>query len=177
MPYTNNNWGVTNLETGQNPSMDNPTTGNENYATANDFGADYSVWGNIGNFFTGMNAEAEQTSNAYNTALTNAFNAGEAQKARNWAERMDNTKYQRMVQDAKQAGINPLYLVGSNTSTASASSGANGMTAPSMSSKAAGTDLADTLISAVKIAAGIKTGNTKLVMEGALTASKIAKMA
>lgn len=43
----------------------------------------------------------------------NEFNANEAQKTRNWQTTMSNTQYQRGVEDAKAAGINPALLYGS----------------------------------------------------------------
>lgn len=37
-----------------------------------------------------------------------AYNSAEAQKNRDWQERMSNTRYQRAVEDMKKAGINPI---------------------------------------------------------------------
>lgn len=67
----------------------------------------------------------------------NQFNAGEAEKARDWQEQMDNTKYQRSVADMKAAGVNPALAmsngVGSTPSGSSASGGGFAYTGVSMS--------------------------------------------
>lgn len=52
------------------------------------------------------------------------FNAAEAQKTRDWNERMANTTYQRTVKDMIAAGINPVLAAGMGLGSASVSSGA-----------------------------------------------------
>lgn len=52
------------------------------------------------------------------------FNAAEAQKSRDWSERMANTVYQRTVKDMIAAGINPVLAAGMGLGSASVSSGA-----------------------------------------------------
>lgn len=40
------------------------------------------------------------------------FNAAEAQKNRDWSERMEGTRYQRAMQDMEKAGLNPILAYG-----------------------------------------------------------------
>lgn len=59
-----------------------------------------------------------------------AFNAQQAQLQRDWAERMDNTKYQRAMADMKAGGLNPILAYGGINSSASGS--AASVSAPEM---------------------------------------------
>lgn len=53
----------------------------------------------------------------------NDWNAEQAQEQRSWTEQMDNTKYQRQVNDMTSAGLNPAMMYGQGVS-ASTPSGA-----------------------------------------------------
>lgn len=63
------------------------------------------------------------------------FNSAEAQKSRDWQEKMSNTAYQRAISDMQQAGINPASLGGAQMASASTpSSGSASASLPSVGS-------------------------------------------
>lgn len=72
-----------------------------------------------------------------------AFNAQEAQKARDWNLEMDNTKYQRQVVDMQNAGINPALAMNGGVST-QATSNATGNASTQMAPMMSVVDLATT---------------------------------
>lgn len=97
------------------------------YITGNWSGAQPPTTG--GNFFSSVrNLVSGDTDYARERELqdiSNAFSASEAQKSRDFSERMSSTSYQRAINDMKAAGLNPALAISqggaSTPSSASAS--------------------------------------------------------
>ena len=87
--------------------------------------ANASLWSGFNNLFTG-NLDYQRQLEMLEKQQS--FNAVEAQKTREWNERLANTAYQRQSEDLKSAGFNPALML--------SGSGASGYTSASASSSA-----------------------------------------
>lgn len=100
-------------------------------------GAATSIGGNI------FSAKQNQKYSKHLMNIQNQFNAEEAEKQRNWEEKMSNTAHQREMSDLEQAGLNPVLSANSGAVTPT------GATASSSQQSAAKiANLGDTMINA-----------------------------
>ena len=61
----------------------------------------------INNAFTGHGDQVRENYDVYLQNLNRQFEVDKINNARQWEEYMDSTKYQRMAEDLRKAGINP----------------------------------------------------------------------
>ena len=114
----------------------------------------FDVIGRIGNNINGTTAN--NRFNAEQAEMARIFSASEAQKDRDFQERMSSTAYQRAAKDMLAAGINPATLTGlsggSAASTPSGSTASGTSASASSSGKGAGDFIGSLLKMAIAVA-------------------------
>lgn len=106
--------------------------------------SDAGIGAGIDNTFTGnldfaRQLELLERQNSYNTAAAaadRAFNAAEAQKARDWQEKQNRTQYLRAAEQFEKLGINPAVLAFGGSAGSAAAGAASGTTAHTNASTA-----------------------------------------
>lgn len=90
------------------------------------------------NQFNALEAQKARQHATDERVAAQLYNTAEAEKARSYNTMMSNTAFQRQVRDMKQAGYNPLGLIGGSGATVGSSTSASSHAGSSASANATG---------------------------------------
>ena len=108
---------------------------------------------------TDMSGNLDWSRQLHLLKLENAFNQAEAEKSRQWQERMSNTAFQRAADDLKKAGFNPALLLGASGASTPSGATARSTTKSGTSTSANMASIYTTLLSsAFKLAGSLLGG-------------------
>lgn len=115
-------------------------------------GAAISGIGSIGSGLFNMNStEKTNEKNLQIARETNQFNAAEAQKNRDFQERMSASAYQRAMADMKTAGLNPILAYSQGGASTPSGASASGVTAKLDAPKIEGNPLRDAVSTGLQL--------------------------
>lgn len=124
--------------------------------------------GTQGDLYSGLNNMLTGNLDWQRTQAQNAFTAAEAQKQRDWEERMSSTAHQREVADLRAAGLNPYLTLGQGATTPA------GASAAGTSPLAAGGNASRLFGMALNAAMSAATHGMSLKANTALSSAKLA---
>lgn len=118
--------------------------------------------------FNASQAELNRVFQQQSAEQAMRFSSDEAQKNRDWQKMMSDTAYSRVVQDLKNAGLNPILAVsqgGASTPSGSSASGfsSSGSSASGVSSSGSKTDYSSILSTVLNYSLGLTANSAKLL--------------
>lgn len=118
--------------------------------------------------FNASQAELNRVFQQQSAERAMQFSSDEAQKNRDWQKMMSDTAYTRVVQDLKNAGLNPILAVSQGSASTPSGSSASGFSssgsaASGVTSSGSKTDYASILSTVLNYSLGLTANSAKLL--------------